>query len=172
LWVQYISKCMLAVNSRSEIFSNIDLRFLGRVVLTLFSSGNIMVLLSAVTLYRLHQLRKGCLSDFHCSNILLTTFIYHFEMNLSECADNGLSKIWGNVQKSVWKDWQKTRNTQSGCMKCGRYSQCTHQEQKIGRLLLEKKCLQGEILLAFNTGNVIEACVEAIWATAVGWSPL
>lgn len=102
--------------------TNIDLRVLGRVVVTLFSSGNFMVLLRAVTLRRLHQLRRGCLNDLHYSNILLTAFMYHFKMKVSECAGDGHTKIWSNVQKSVWKDWQKTRNTQSGCMKCGRYS--------------------------------------------------
>jgi len=123
-------------------------------VVTLFSSGNIMVLLRAVTLHALHQLRRGCLSDLHYSDILLTTFIYHFKMNVSEFADDGHSKIGNSVQKSVWKDWQKTRNTQSVCMKCGRYSQCTPQEQKLGTFLLEKNCSWCEILFAFNTGNV------------------
>lgn len=85
---------MLAVNTRSEIFEiNIDLKVLGRVVLTLFSSSNITVFLRAVVLHRLNKLRRACLSDFHHSKILLNTFIYHFKMNLSKCADNGLAKF-------------------------------------------------------------------------------
>jgi len=118
--------------------TNIDLRVLGRVVVTLFSSDNNMVLLRAVTLHRLHQLRRGCLNDLHYSNILLPTFIYHFKMNVSECAD------------------LRSRSLESYCLRkivrCVTF--CLHLTQGTWIYIL------------------VRACVEVIWATALGWSPL
>jgi hypothetical protein len=63
-----------------------------------------MVLLRAIALRRLHQPRRGFLSDFYYGNISLTTIICHFKINLSDCVDNGCSKIGDIVPKYIWKD--------------------------------------------------------------------